>query len=296
MPRIRPKQVIRNKRPTPAGMVNVPMSLKPVQAMHYPSDNTIAFERWYMDLYSDADETGRLYLPIQWTALYCNNKFGNCRRTLQEIQTFLNGLDKSKKYYTIVQYDDGILNDLTGIDIMVAAMSGPRIDYPIPLLCMPHKHRFNVKKDIFASFVGRVTHPIRAKMVEQLKDLPDYYISTKEHSMAQYCEIMARSKYALCPRGYGPSSFRICEAMQYNAVPVYISDEFIVPYNKIAYPLCHGDDLHGLHNQISVLCNYGTMYANTKLESLVYTYHGCKAMILNHLKQDEPKNNHSTLS
>lgn len=40
----------------------------------------------------------------------------------------------------------------------------------------------------------------------------------------------AKSKFTLCPRGYGKTSFRLYEAMQLGSVPVYISDEHYLPW------------------------------------------------------------------
>lgn len=271
-------------------MVPIPANLRPAQLSHYPPDNTHPFERWYMDGYTDADERERLYLPIQWTALYCNNNYGACNKTKLHIQSFLDTLDRHKKYYTIVQYDDGILNNISHLDIRVIAMSGPRIDYPIPLLSMPHQFEFDSKKDIFASFVGRITHPIRYTMVSQLKDKAGYYISTKAHSLHDYCEILARSKYALCPRGYGQSSFRIQESIQYGAVPVYISDEFVMPYDLHTFPFgipikYNTDTDIGFYLK-SCDDGYPVMKTIVDRNKSMFTYPGCKTEILNYLKSE----------
>jgi hypothetical protein len=42
------------------------------------------------------------------------------------------------------------------------------------------------------------------------------------------CALLA-SKFALCPRGIGPSSYRLFEAMQLGITPVIISDEWVPP-------------------------------------------------------------------
>jgi hypothetical protein len=42
---------------------------------------------------------------------------------------------------------------------------------------------------------------------------------------------MDNSKYALCPRGTGPTSYRIYEAIQMGCVPVYIGDNFWLPFS-----------------------------------------------------------------
>lgn len=257
-----------------------------MQNTRYPIDNAITFERWYMDAYLATDCRDRIYLPIQWTALYVNGNFGKDQRVIRNIQEYLNTLDVTKKYYTIVQYDDGILNDISHLDIKVFAMSGPRIDYPLPLLCQPHKFSFNIdKRDIFASFIGSITHPIRSDMIKQLQGRPGYYISTKMHHIKDYCNVLARSKYALCPRGYGQSSFRIQEAIEFGAVPIYISDEFILPYNERCLPVLF--DIADEMKNVSIYefltatdVNYNERLQVVLNSKHLFTYTGCKQKIL----------------
>jgi hypothetical protein len=299
--RIRHKQTIKAHKQAQHGIVQIPVQLKPTQRLIYPPDNTMPFERWYLNAYLNTDARDRMYLPIQWTALYCNNNFGKCGTTNRMIQTVLNGLDKTKKYYTIVQYDDGILNDISHLDIKVFAMSGPRIDYPLPLLCTPHGFKFDCKRDIFASFVGRITHPIRQQMFDQLKHLPDYFLSMDTLPLKHYCEILARSKYVLCPRGYGKTSFRIQEAIDYGAIPVYISDDFIIPYasNKTIPPNEVDNIIHtGIHlfdpiwdASIDHYLKITDVNNNERLSNIcknkhLFTYAGCKQMILKELEND----------
>lgn len=280
----------------PQGIVNVPPHLIQMQYNRYPPDNGVTFEMWYFKNYTYKDDRERIYLPIQWTALYCNNGYGN-GPIIKTIQKFIDELDKTKKYYTIVQYDDGILNNIKALDIKVIAMSGPRIDFAIPMLCTPHKFNFKPgdKRDIFASFIGSLTHPIRAAMVDQLKDKEGYYVTTKQHNLYDYCKILARSKYALCPRGYGQSSFRIQEAIDMGAIPVYISDEFVMPYNMPVFPFgvtipvgpdfnTNIDDILKYHedenNGISIIKE--CINRNKSL----FTYQGCKQEILKYLEDE----------
>jgi hypothetical protein len=277
----------------------VPNYLLPMQLGRYPADNAITFERWYMENWNVKDECERIYLPIQWTALYCNNGYGN-QAILHTIQKFIDALDTAKKYYTIVQYDDGILNDISKLDIKVIACSVPG-DFNIPLLCTPHKFNFTpsaFKKDIYATFIGSLTHPIRARIIDELEFKDGYYVTTKHHDLREYCKIMARSKYVLCPRGYGLSSFRIQEAIQMNAIPVYISDEFIFPYDKVS--LIQAIEFKELEvRQISEIISseidprYESLkeyYSSSEIKNL-YTYAGCKNEILNYLRNEPQTNN-----
>jgi len=44
-----------------------------------------------------------------------------------------------------------------------------------------------------------------------------------------YAEIMAASKFILCPRGLGTSSFRLFEAMEAGRAPVIVSNQWVEP-------------------------------------------------------------------
>jgi FkbM family methyltransferase len=227
-------------------VVNVPSQFKPVHPFPYPGDNNQDFERWYMMNHKPHD--GRIYLPVMWTAYYCGKKVDK-----ESLQRFLNGLDKSLKYYTIVQYDDGILNHLAGIDIKVFSMSGPG-DYHLPLICEPHKEPPAQHRDIFASFVGRRTHPIRNEILRL--NHPCWQVTDKVQPMSKYCNTISRSIFTLCPRGYGPTSFRIAEAMQYGSIPVYVSDVFIEPhgidFNEYGVKIRPGEDIKEILSFIDV--------------------------------------------
>jgi hypothetical protein len=50
-----------------------------------------------------------------------------------------------------------------------------------------------------------------------------------ERRKRRYAEVMARSKFILCPRGAGSSSFRIFETMAAGRVPVILSDSWTPP-------------------------------------------------------------------
>lgn len=259
-----------------------PIEFRVKQNFPYPEDNAHEFERWFYDNTHPEEIIYRTYLPIFWTAYWTNNGYGAKEKSRNNLQRFIDSLPRDKKYFTICQYDDGPIVDFGDIDIVVFGMSGGRIDYPIPLLCQPHGYKFDCKRDIFASFVGGDTHPIRKKLVKQFTGYKDCHVSFKKLPLKEYCNLMARSVFALCPRGYGKSSFRIAEAIQYGAIPVYVSDEHVLPYNEsfpglLALPganlydsikeYSHDDDLNILNQQVQD--------AKGK-----YSYEGCKQKIL----------------
>ena len=101
-----------------------------------------------------------------------------------------------------------------------------------------------LKKDYLYSFIGRPTHRIRHKIIAMPRE-EDVIIedaSTRydhfdleqrgngDSSRAYYWDIASRSKYALCPRGYGASSIRIFEMMEAGVAPIIISDEWVPPW------------------------------------------------------------------
>lgn len=271
--------------PKPKAFLYTPIEFRVKQAHSYPEDNKHEFERWFYDNTQPDEITGRIYLPIFWTAYWCNNGYGLKEKSRNSLQRFIDNLDRDKKYFTICQYDDGPIVDFKDLDIVVFGMSGGRIDYPIPLLCQPHGYKFDCKRDIFVSFVGGDTHPIRKQLVEQFAGKKDCYVMIKKLPMKEYCNILARSVFALCPRGYGKSSFRIMEAIHYGAVPVYLSTDgdFVFPYNHIFCGIANTmkasfyDLLKSDSNDPVIM-----QMINERMEAdkHLYTHEGCKQKIL----------------
>lgn len=241
-------------------MIYVPDKFRPKHPFPYPEDNHHEFERWYYDNY-DMQLEEREYLPILWTGYYCKNKFGQHKPAMVDLQKFLNGLDRSKKYYTIIQYDGGILSNLGNLDIMVFSMSGGRTDYPLPLICNPHPQKYTegLSRTTFVGFRGGITHAIRKTIVDTFPPSPRYdahKIETGKVNLHAFTLGLSLSVFTLCPRGFGPTSFRIQEALQYGSIPVYISDEFIIPHNvpfEKYGVLIEAKDAHRVHEILSAI-------------------------------------------
>lgn len=212
-------------------IVKVPIEYQCKHPMVYPSDNVLEFERWFHLNFKPERGWPRKYLPIYWTNYYCKHNWGKDRRAISRLQNYLATIPR-EKYFTICQMDDGILNDLSDLDIRIYGMS-KGFHYPLPLICMPHapaRVRGQIR-EYQACFIGSINHPIRSELMK-FEHQKGWYMSKRVHNMPAFCNIMNQSVFALCPRGYGPTSFRIMEALQYGAIPVYISDEFVIPHNK----------------------------------------------------------------
>lgn len=254
-------------------MVNVPEEFRPVQNVEYPDGNKVPFERYFTDKFLETKpQTFRTYLPVHWTAYYVNAKYGTDKTAIKKLQKFIDSLPK-QKYFTIIQYDDGILNDISKHDILVYSMGCKKPGYyPLPLISQPLNNAPNLSvcnvpdsviqnKDIFMSFSGANTHPIREELVKQTNDK---YVVLRSLKMKEYYDILSRTIFALCPRGYGITSFRMFEAMHFNCIPVYISDDFWEPFNL---PFDYGIKL--LPDQISMLPNILKQYDIPALQARV---------------------------
>ena len=114
----------------------------------------------------------------------------------------------------------------------------------LPPLPMPF---YRQPKEYLFSFIGRRSHPVRKKLFRaswpckevfiadttgQYEHFKNQYqnkdqLQNRQAMQARYWEIMARSKFVLCPRGAGASSIRLFEAMQAGVAPVISSDDWI---------------------------------------------------------------------
>jgi len=271
-------------------VMNAPKAFRPRINAEYPPHNKIIFEEWFRDNYVGCD-TDRVYLDIFPTAYWVNHNYGLDLRAKQELQEYINELDKSKKYFTICQYDDGVLINWNGLDVLEFNMS-KKVGFELPLLCQPHPYSFKGGKKWLASFVGSRTHPIRNEL-EKLRSNDEYYISFEPHSIENYCRILHESVFAFCPRGYGLNSFRISEALQYGAIPIYISDEFINCFD--ADFMAYGWVIR--NENISKIDEYMDMFSDPlsviriqdngkKYYDKYYTYDGCFNQIIKSIETE----------
>lgn len=196
------------------------------------------FEEYFFNRFSE-EYFGRInnieYLPIFWTNCYTNKVFGGHK---YEIQETLNKLDRDKIYFTISQHDDCVYEALPPKTI-IFSMGGNKKDkniIPIPLICSPIPKIKKDKKNQI-SFVGSLTHPLRNMIYQQyVKDenfvfhVKNWELKSEKIHIDRFINVTSESKYTLCPRGYGATSFRLYESMQLDSVPVYVFDKPWLPW------------------------------------------------------------------
>lgn len=99
-----------------------------------------------------------------------------------------------------------------------------------------------IKKQYLFSFIGRNSHKVRAKIFSMSFSRDDILIENssyfnvwdkslkKDHwRFTYYRDVILKSKFSLCPRGFGPGSIRLFESMNLGVSPVIISDEWKAP-------------------------------------------------------------------
>jgi hypothetical protein len=172
----------------------------------------------------------RYLIPIYWTSSYIHKNIGG-------LQQKLSSLDPGEKYFAVCTHDDAP-NEVLPPDTVVFSGGGNKGDIPIPLICSGYTDiKKQTTRDIFCSFVGSLTHPIRQEMFQSLKDKKEYILSMDQWSdtiieskAETFRNIMERSQFTLCPRGYGVTSYRLYEALQLGSVPVFIYDKPWFPW------------------------------------------------------------------
>ena len=261
----------------------------------YPPNNKIIFEEYFYNWFiQNKPQADRTYLPIFWTNYYISKNYA--QQDISEINKFLDTLDKNKQYFTIIQWDDGIVNPFQYKNIYVFGQGGGGGkngyigDYAIPLICQSNPNIKIENKDIFASFIGVIygrNNLIREKLHNDLRQ-KNGYVFENSISYDAFSNVMSRSTFSLCPRGYGATSFRICEALQHESIPVYISDKPWIPFNTIIDFNDYGVIINekDIDNIDNILKSISKQEIDNKINigkyiyKEYYSYNGCSEKIL----------------
>jgi len=221
----------------------VPPALQPAgQPFRYPKHNVgYGVEQDFLQslgehgtdlLTNNSREADWHYLPVYWTRWHLNHDYARTGR--EELQRAVGQtlLDPARTF-TVCQYVDGPLVDLGDTKIFLGSRKG-QSGFDIPLLCSAHRSPLIAPRQRYrASFVGRFwTHELRQEMSDVLADRDDVFIYDGDRSTRFFVRKLLSSEIALCPRGYGGSSFRLFEAMQLARPPLLLSDIDTRPFRS----------------------------------------------------------------
>ena len=200
------------------------------------------------------------FLFVEWTELagLMRKNPRRAREWRKKLQSWCRRVISSDgRYFTIVQHCKGVYGS-TGIvlpsNVRIIGTSDPtaatRLEYSneaeqirppditIPLLPRQTISLSDDNRDVFLSFQGRFdTHRIRRDMREVFEASSGVVIK-RSGAHSDYVKLLQRSVFALCPRGFGNTSFRLWESLQAGAIPVYIGDVFSLPSGFPVDELC----------------------------------------------------------
>jgi hypothetical protein len=207
------------------------------------------------------------YIPINWTFTL---KFFEWEELLNTLQPLLSNLNPDYCYFTVCMHDNAPIFELPkstknfsgghccqksspmfeNLQPLVKNSIINKEDYreniPIPLIVKKKLNNYltinpDYTKKYLASFIGSNSHEYRNDLESQYKSNNNFYIQNKNNPDMENIDLndlnlflnkSLESYFVLCPRGWGPTSYRLYEAMQLNRVPVYISDIFWLPYEN----------------------------------------------------------------
>ena len=242
-----------------------------------PFKNGSYLEEYFYQKYStDNPTTKRKYIPALWTNFQIETWFKNKKNEMQkELDKWVSLNPSENGYFTVVQYDDGVLLKLPKNTIVYGACSG---DIQIPLIYEDNKFtlehitpkKFN-DKSILCSFVGCLTGNhikpnVREIMFNKLKNNKLYKLNcpggwtpkVTKNNQDNFIKTTINSKFALAPRGYGRNSFRFYEVLKLGTIPIYLwNDIEWLPYkDKIDYnKLCISLHISNIDKLDDILLN-----------------------------------------
>ena len=279
-------------------IAEVPQEFLPKMPVQYPPHqgyNPMIEERAYSFFKTKQElESNYIYIPIQWTSWHVNPG-GEYGQNTQPLIDYCNQLTKNHpndKFFTVVQYDGGTLVPIDNCTIFAssgdfASSVGKNSSYePIPLLCDPHNGSPREVREYKVGYAGRDTHPIRKRMNELFSNLPQYNfaINLDHNQTSAFRDILYNSVFALSPRGFGPASFRMYEAIQMQCIPIYISDVMWLPFtNDIEWDrmclLVQPDEIESIPQRVDELLESGEYQSMIDYGQEIYekhlTWDGC---------------------
>jgi hypothetical protein len=216
-----------------------PKSLTPTYPPYHQGEY---LEEYFYSQYQNLEnKPQREYIDIFWSNIFCNRVWAG--QSYPDLQGLLNDTLKSDgKYFTVCQQDDGPFEDFPE-DTMIFSAGGNRKKgnvIPIPLVCssIPKETIPPKTNKYFASFVGSNTYWVRTDLSKAFRGKDDclvkvgqWNINIEDEKFNNFLHVMSSSKFSLCPRGYGTTSFRLYESFQLGTVPVYISDDHALPWS-----------------------------------------------------------------
>ena len=161
-------------------------------------------------------------------------------------------------YVTVAQDDQGLVGSAHAdgaLQNILVLSAGGYGHVPLPLLNQPEAPLQNLAppgaRRFFVSYVGSRTHAphsVRQWSIRLLwacckllgHDCP-------HHHGEGWRDVMRHSRFSLCPRGFGRSSYHIAETLQLGLIPIHVySDRPWLPYARVFHSCGYAASVFGL--------------------------------------------------
>ena len=248
-------------------------------------------ENYFMKEWSRREGTlARIYVPIAWTD--CLLK-GSLR---DQVQKVLDSLDTAFTYFSVCQLDLAFdhpqlrLEVPQDVDFVLYSAGGASSVnarglwkvVPVPLL-KEELSPIGLVKNIAVSSQGSITHPLRQALYDTYHKKFLFLSNNKD-----WRTVLESSHFALCPRGFGHTSFRMYETIQLGTLPIYVWEGVKwLPYQELINwesfaIITEGSDIASLGDKIRAADTAAMQAALNKYKHM-FTYNFTVQYIQNHI-------------
>jgi hypothetical protein len=258
----------------------------PNKETYPPFKNGLYLEEYFFNkFFENKPILKKTYIPIKWTNFQIHPDFLKYKNLMQnELNQWITDNPNENGYFCVVQYDDGPLLQLPENTTIYGACSG---NIPIPLIYQDVNNTLEsipkktyLEKNILCSFVGCFTHTVRNIINNKFNNNNNFQIinsgnwnpNVDSQKQDNFITTTINSKFALSPRGYGLSSFRLFEIFQLGTIPIFVHDGInwlpyteLIDYSKFMIVL-HINDIDNLE---SLLLNIDEKIYNEMLEEYI---------------------------
>eukprot|EP00039_Didymoeca_costata_P004294 m.72460 g.72460 ORF g.72460 m.72460 type:complete len:693 (+) comp12331_c0_seq1:138-2216(+) len=222
-------------------------------------------------------------LFIPWTDIWVGKDF-ECKYPNGFVDEINKKLRKNVAYITVVQNDEGLpgKQEWEVPKNLLTLSSGGYGHIPIPLLKQPEdktdiSDEPDYKYPFFMSFVGAMDHApndMREKMWAKVSSTADRLgVKVEKYLGDNWRDIMIKTAFNLAPRGFGRTSYHLCEIMQRGMIPVHVyvdGDIPWVPYKDLYDLLGFATDVEGIPSLMEKLNKFSTKKIQALRRKILY--------------------------
>lgn len=214
-------------------------------------------DTWLADHAAELSWKGWRYFPVHWYNLGLSNPTMRKYNVNEALRWFERSVPSTTMCATMYLWADALPRSPR--NLFVAGPShGNRL---VPFVTRP-MIRKGIAKTISVSFVGTINrftdfNGVRSLTSQSVSRLQGSVVLTKWVSSCEFDRLTEASVFTAAPRGYGPTSYRLYEAMGMGSIPIYIWDQRIClpladryDWSRLAV-IVHKNELHTLRERLA---------------------------------------------